>query len=200
VTPVLQNNGAATNVLTGKPVVLNLTDPDSMTVDPTGNLVFVSQADNELIFVHNPGTAQQSAGVLPLTSPTGAAASVDDTLFVPSSGGKVLLTDSGTNGIYELTVPASASGIVVSADTTDGLVGQLVKHRSADSHCDRTVSAERPDFAVGCFGRPASRSLLYGADRDNARDGNRVCATPTDRLKEAITSGVNQASEKGPAG
>ncbi|WP_433983640.1 hypothetical protein RBB78_22075 [Tunturiibacter empetritectus] len=43
VTPVLEGTAAATDILTGKTVTLNLQDPDSMTTAPGGNLVLDSQ-------------------------------------------------------------------------------------------------------------------------------------------------------------
>jgi hypothetical protein len=47
-TPILMGNAAALNLVTNTAVTLNLQDPDSMTVDKSGNLVLDSQADNEL--------------------------------------------------------------------------------------------------------------------------------------------------------
>lgn len=123
VTPALQNNGTASNLLTGKTVQLNLTDPDSMTVTPKGDLMFVSQADNQLIFIHDPGAAGQTVSQLPLTDPTGAAASVDDSMFVPAAGGRAILSDGGS--LYALDIPSSASGIVLSADTDTKTLDEL---------------------------------------------------------------------------
>lgn len=60
VTPVLEGNATATNILTGQQVTLNLQDPDSMTTSPGGELVLDSQADSELVLVRRPGTKQQT--------------------------------------------------------------------------------------------------------------------------------------------
>ena len=70
------------NTTTNQQVTLNLTDHDSMTIDSQGNLVLDSQGDAELIFLHNPGTAQQIVTRLPLGT------QVDDTIWIPSSEGR----------------------------------------------------------------------------------------------------------------
>jgi hypothetical protein len=54
--PSGDGHASATDIPTGATVTLDLTDPDSMTKDPRGNIVVDSQADSELIFVRNPLT------------------------------------------------------------------------------------------------------------------------------------------------
>lgn len=125
VTPVLQGNANATDVVSGGQVSLNLTDPDSLTLDRSGNLVFVSQADNQLAVVRSPGAADQSAQRLLLLSPTGAPAGVDDTLFTPAGGGTMLLTDSKSSTIYAVSFPVTTSGSAFSANTADSSLAQL---------------------------------------------------------------------------
>jgi len=130
-TPVLSGNAPATNITTGKVVNLNLTDPDSMTLDPRGNIVFVSQADSVLVFVHNPLKANQAVGVLPLTSsatgPGGALITIDDTSFAPSGASALLVTDISTGTIYRIERPIFGfdPGQPYSASDTAGIVGTL---------------------------------------------------------------------------
>jgi len=129
VTPVFNGNSSATNVLTGLPVKLNLQDPDSMTVSPGGDLVLDSQGDSELVVVRKPGTKQQSALQIPLSSPFGLP-QVDDTLFTPSSDGFLLVTDTGANTTYKITKATFAPGVAYSAGvagttTAAGFVGRL---------------------------------------------------------------------------
>lgn len=136
--PVLYGNGQATDFTTGKSTTLNLTDPDSMTVDPRGNIVFVSQADSVLVFVHRPLESDQTVGVLPLSSsatgPGGAPITTDDTAFAPRRAMSLLVTDVQGGGIYKIERPARPafgfkSGFVrgqpYSASDTLGLVGTL---------------------------------------------------------------------------
>jgi hypothetical protein len=109
VTPVLEGNAAATNVLTGVPTQLNLQDPDSMTVSPGGDLVLDSQGDSELVVVRKAGSKQQSAVLIPLSSPYGQP-QVDDTLFTPSSDGFILISDTAANITYKLEKAEFAPG------------------------------------------------------------------------------------------
>ncbi len=129
VTPVLQGTATATNVLTGTPTTLNLQDPDSLTVSPGGDLVLDSQADSELVFVRRPGTSQQSALVVPLSSPYGQP-QVDDTLFTPSSDGFLLVSDTAADTVYKITKAEFAPGVPYSAGvagstSAPGFVGRL---------------------------------------------------------------------------
>lgn len=128
-TPVFAGNATATNVLTGQAVTLNLQDPDSMTVSPGGDLVLDSQGDSELVVVRKPGTKQQSALLLPLSSPYGQP-QVDDTLFTPSSDGFLLVTDTAANITYKITKASFAPGVAYSAGVAGttaapGFVGRL---------------------------------------------------------------------------
>jgi hypothetical protein len=97
-TPVLQGNATATDEVTGKPVTLNLTDPDSLSIDNHGNLVLDSQGDGVLVTVHKPGTPAQSVTVLSLSD------QVDDSLWTSGPGkGALLVVDSPQNVIYKVT-------------------------------------------------------------------------------------------------
>lgn len=106
-TDITPSVGGSPNPTFNQPVALNLTDPDSETIDPLGNLVLDSQADSKLVFIKNPGV-NQTVSVLSLTlrnDKDGAAQSVDDTRFVPAAGktGKtfLLFTDS-SNTTYRV--------------------------------------------------------------------------------------------------
>jgi hypothetical protein len=139
VEPLLMGNAAAVDVLTGANVTLNLQDPDSMTLDPLGNIVLDSQADQELIYVTHPGEPNQQALRLPLSFLSGNAAmpvETDDTAFVTSSQGFILFADKGLNTVFKLTrtgfVPGSAytaadgGPFVGSLDLTSGIVTPVV--------------------------------------------------------------------------
>jgi hypothetical protein len=58
-TPVLAGNASAISIPTDQTVQLNLQDPDSMTLDPFGNTVLDSQADQQLIIISNPASPNQ---------------------------------------------------------------------------------------------------------------------------------------------
>ena len=97
-TPILNGDATATDIVTNQQVTLNLTDPDSLSVDPQGNLVLADQADAQLIFLHNPGTAQQTVSRLSLGT------QVDDTIWIPAAKGRMVIADSQQNAIYTLTI------------------------------------------------------------------------------------------------
>jgi hypothetical protein len=131
--PVLYGNASAIDIPTGTTVTLNLSDPDSLTVDPRGNIVLDSQADGELVFVRNVESSQKLVGRLPLTAPsipidpTIGPFTIDDTAFAPNSGAFMLVTDVGGDVIYRI---GSAQfgfepGTAYSASDTYGIVGSL---------------------------------------------------------------------------
>ena len=110
---ILNANATVTNVTTGMPEMLNLQDPDSMIVDPQGELVLDSQADGELVIVQYPGLKCQNAFVVPLTSEAGGSTigdtQFDDTVFTTQSAGELLVADKGLNAIYAITAPYFAA-------------------------------------------------------------------------------------------
>jgi hypothetical protein len=124
-TPVLLGNPTALNTVTKTQVTLNLQDPDSMTVDKSGDLVFTSQADDELVTIHDPGAFNQFATVTPLSDAAGKLPNhgVDDTLFTPSSQGEILVTDQSNNAIYFLRGSGVNANLVLSAAQDAGELG-----------------------------------------------------------------------------
>jgi hypothetical protein len=111
---ILNGNATVTNVTTGNPVTLNLQDPDSMILDPQGELVMTSQADGELIIAQYPGLRCQKAFVVPLTSTDGGATigntQLDDTVFTTQSAGELLVADKELNAVYAITAPYFGPG------------------------------------------------------------------------------------------
>jgi hypothetical protein len=93
-TPVLLGNATATNVVGGGTVTLNLQDPDSLYVLPNGDLQLDSQADSELVFIHNPGTGGQTVSVLSVGN------QMDDTIFPTSASGTLLVADTSGGAVY----------------------------------------------------------------------------------------------------
>lgn len=92
--PVLMGNDSAMDLTTKTAVTLNEVDPDSMTVDPQGNLVLVDQAGTELVFISHPGTAQQSVSRLPVGD------QLDDTVWATATKGRLLVADGTRNITY----------------------------------------------------------------------------------------------------
>ncbi len=128
VEPVLAGEASAIDIPSDATVQLNLQDPDSMTLDPLGNLVLDSQGDQELIIVSDPGTNQQRALRLPLSyqTPTGpVSVETDDTAFITSSEGFLLFADKNLNAVYTLSKKAFAPGTAYTAADGGPFVGIL---------------------------------------------------------------------------
>ena len=125
--PVLNGDANATDISTGMTVQLNLTDPDSMTIDPRGNIVLDSQADGELVFIRHPFEENQQVGRILITKSTGGATTLDDTTFAPKGNTFLLFSDVAGNTIYRLDSPPFGfePGVAYSASDTDGFVGTL---------------------------------------------------------------------------
>jgi hypothetical protein len=161
---VLNGNASATDISTGDTVTLNLTDPDSMTIDPRGNIVLDSQADSELVFIRHPLTAEQTVGRLLITSsvtgPAGATITLDDTAFAPNPEAFLLVTDVGAGVIYRIDsgVFGFGPGTAYSASDTLGLVG--------------TLNLDNGVVTPIVTGLSSARGLLFvGPDGDNDGDG-----------------------------
>jgi hypothetical protein len=112
-TGILNGDATAINVTTGRQETLNLQDPDSMIVDPLGELVMASQGDGELVIVQYPGRQCQNAFVVPLSSEAGGSTTgntqLDDTVFTTQSAGELLVADKSLNAVYEITAPYFAA-------------------------------------------------------------------------------------------
>lgn len=128
VEPVLAGEASAIDIPTGKTITLNLQDPDSMTMDPLGNIVLDSQGDQELIIVSDPSTERQRVLHLPLTYLTSSgpmSVETDDTAFVTSTQGFLLFADKGLNNVYKLTKSAFSPGTAYTAADGGPFVGTL---------------------------------------------------------------------------
>ena len=137
VKPVLAGNAAATDLVTDATVQLNLQDPDSMTLDTLGNIVMTSQADQELIWLSKVGEPDQQALRLPLSQQTSTGLNgvqADDTAFVTSTKGFILIADKGLNTVFTLERNAFAPGVAYTAasnfvgtlDLTTGVISPVV--------------------------------------------------------------------------
>jgi hypothetical protein len=161
--PVLSGDASAIDIPTGQTVTLNLTDPDSLTMDPRGNIVLDSQADSELVFIRNPFTDAQSVGRLNITSsatgPGGATITLDDTAFAPNPNAFLLVTDVNAGVIYRIDGGTFGfePGVAYSASDTLGLLG--------------TVNLDNGVVTPIVTGFGSARGLLFVAP-DGDKDGD----------------------------
>jgi sugar lactone lactonase YvrE len=158
VEPVLNGDAEAVDIPTGKTVKLNLTDPDSLTVDARGNIVLDSQADSELVFIRHP-LDEQKVGRLSITS-SAATITLDDTAFAPNPKAFLLVSDVNAGVISRIDGGTFGfePGVAYSASDTLGWVGTL--------NLDNGVVTP---IATG-FG--SARGLLFIAPNDRDRDGD----------------------------
>lgn len=117
---ILNDDASATDVTTGETVTLNLTDPDSMIVDPYGELLLDSQGDGELIIVQHPGRACQKNLLVPLTTSLADGTvpgdtTADDTVFANAAKGTLLVADKNEEAVYAITAPYFAPGAAYTA-------------------------------------------------------------------------------------
>ena len=126
--PVLLGDASAIDIPTDATLQLNLQDPDSMTLDPEGNIVLDSQGDQELIIVSNPGSSAQRVLHLPLgylVSGKVTPVEVDDTAFVTSTEGFILFADKKLNTVFALKKNAFAPGAAYTAADGGPFVGTI---------------------------------------------------------------------------
>ena len=125
---VLAGEASAIDIPTDSTLQLNLQDPDSMTLDPLGNIVLDSQGDQQLIIVSNAATANQRVLRLPLSYLTSAgpvAVETDDTAFVTSTQGFILFADKGLNTVYKISRNAFSPGTAFTAADGGPFVGTV---------------------------------------------------------------------------
>jgi hypothetical protein len=99
------------DIATGKAETLNLTDPDSLTVAPSGDLVMTSQDDSELLFIHKTAQTGGEGRVLHLLG----GIKVDDTTFVAAKHGFLLVADTPANKVYKIEAAGWGTGAAYSA-------------------------------------------------------------------------------------
>jgi sugar lactone lactonase YvrE len=117
-TPVLLGNATATDLIASAKTTLNEVDPDSMTVDSSGQLVLVNQAGSELVFLKNPGTPQQTVSRVPVGN------QLDDTVWVTATQGRLLVSDGTTGNTYWIsTTHFVPGGVYTEAPDDSGVVG-----------------------------------------------------------------------------
>jgi hypothetical protein len=114
-------------------VTLNEVDPDSLSIDSSGDLVLVNQAGQELVFLADAGTAGQSV------TRVAVGTQLDDTVWIPTPPtGELLVADGKANIIYSLQGPFTAGQIFTEAPDDSGaasFVGLLdVAHASTNGY------------------------------------------------------------------
>jgi hypothetical protein len=131
---ILNSTFTGTNLATGAQASTTITDSDSLILDPSGDLVLTGEADQEIVFLHNPGAKNQTESFVGLRGPSGPiSGNPDDTVFATNTNGTFYLADTGANTVYALAASGLAPGSVYvdvgdefgELNTTTGVVTPL---------------------------------------------------------------------------
>jgi hypothetical protein len=101
---ILNSQFTGINMATGQTMSDTITDSDSLILRPNGDLVLTGEADQQVVFIHNAGLANQSESFLHLLGTNGLAISgnPDDTAFPTATSGYFFLTDTGADKVYKI--------------------------------------------------------------------------------------------------
>ena len=132
VSGLLNSTFTGTNLATGAPASTTITDPDSLVLMPNGNLALTGEADQTIVFIQNPGAANQSESFVSLLGTNGQTITglPDDTIYNTAAGGFFYIADTGANIVYRITANGLAANSVFinvgnefgSLDTATGIV------------------------------------------------------------------------------
>lgn len=147
-TPVLAGNASALDTTTKQKVTLNEADPDSMRVDPQGDVVLDNQGSSELVFLQNAGTAQQVVTRLPVGT------QIDDFVWTTAPTGKLFIVDGPQNTIWQMTGHFDVNTVFVEAPSDSGVGGFV-------GTLDLTTGLIKP-IAIG-FGSPTGLEFVSSA-------------------------------------
>lgn len=112
VAPVVRGTLDASNIPFGTVATLNLTDPDSMTLTPSGDVLLDDQGDGQLVLLHSSGE-EPRVEYLPLLGNV----QVDDTVFATTKRGYLLVSDTQANMVYKISANVWERGAAFSAST-----------------------------------------------------------------------------------
>ena len=124
--PILYDDSTATDRASGKPVQLELSDPDSLWLTATGELALTAQGDAQMVFMKNPGQEDQVNEMVDTTT-GGQAEQLDDTAFATSNSGFFLVVDQKAGATYKLTHDGGFQpGLTLSEAPNDSTVPSVV--------------------------------------------------------------------------
>jgi hypothetical protein len=114
ISPILNSTFTGTNLATGMPGSVTITDSDSLKLTTTGLLALTGEADQKITFISKPGTASQTETFLSLLGTNGLPITgfPDDTIFPNAANGYFYVADTGANKVYRITATGLAPGSV----------------------------------------------------------------------------------------
>ena len=117
VSGILNSQFTGTNLATGLIGTDTINDSDSLILTPSGDLALTGEADQQIVFIHNPGQSNQSESFINLLGTDGKTITgfPDDTAYATAKSGYFILTDTGANKVYRI----YASGLTVGSVFVD---------------------------------------------------------------------------------
>jgi hypothetical protein len=112
VSGILSSQFTGINLATGLSGIDNISDSDSLILRSNGDLVLTGEADQQLVFIHNPGLPNQTESFINLLGTNGLTINgfPDDSSFPTSKDGYFLVADTGANIVYRVWVSNLAPG------------------------------------------------------------------------------------------
>jgi hypothetical protein len=171
---ILNSTFTGINLATGLQGSTTITDSDSLILNPAGDLVLTGEADQEIVFVHNPGAVNQTESFLALLGTDGLTISgfPDDTVFPTAPDGTFYVTDTGANVVYAFTATGLAPGSVYidvgnefgSLDLATGIVTPVFT--GVSPHGVVFVATPEPaSFSLAAGALLAGAALVLGSRR-----------------------------------
>jgi hypothetical protein len=114
---IMNSQFTGTNLATGMVGTDTITDSDSLIRTPSGDLALTGEADQQIVFIHNPGQPGQSESFINLLGTDGKTITgfPDDTAYATAKSGYFILADTGANTVYKI----YASGLTVGSVFVD---------------------------------------------------------------------------------
>jgi hypothetical protein len=158
---ILNSAFTGTNLATRKMQSTTITDPDSLILTPSGDLALTGEADQEIVFIHNEGTAGQSESFIRLLGAGGTPISgnPDDTAYPTATSGYFYIADTGANIVYRVT----ATGLTLGAVYVDvgKVFGSLNLSTGVVTPIFTGVSPHGVQFVPANVPEPASFAFVF---------------------------------------
>lgn len=172
---ILNSTLTGTNLATGAQGSTTITDPDSLILKPNGDLALTGEADQTIVFIHNPGAANQTGSFIHLLGTNGQTISglPDDTIYPTAAQGFFYIADTGANTVYRIAATGLAANSVFidvgdefgSLDLSTGIVTPIFTGVSPHGGEFVTFAAagvpEPASFSFGAAGLALCGAIAY---------------------------------------
>ena len=102
--PILTAASTGIDTVTGQTMTVPQIDPDSLKLAPNGDLIFSSGDGGVIIYVHKPGTSQQTVSFTPIQGVTAGSAGLDDVIKPNATSGTFYVSDASGDRVISFHV------------------------------------------------------------------------------------------------